>query len=318
MKRALLALLFACARAPSTPAGYQGVVELHRRVLGFETQGRLKEVRVEKGQRVQAGEVLAVLDDGLLRPQRDAQAANARAADAQLELLRAGARGEDLRGAEAQSRAAQASEQTAREGLLRARALRSQGALPQAQLDEAEAAAKRAEAERQGADERARALRRGSRSQELKAAQARAEAAHAALALEEVRLERLSLSAPVAGVVIDRHAEPGEVAQPGAPVVTLGEPQRPYLDVFVPQQELAGLRTGLTATVRLDGEAESFAGSIESIAQETEFAPRFLFSERERSALVVRVRVALADPRQRLHAGVPAFAELHREGEVRR
>jgi hypothetical protein len=49
---------------------------------------------------------------------------------------------------------------------------------------------------------------------------------------------------------------------------------------------------------------------VENVARATEFTPRFLFSERERANLVVRVRVRVDDPAQRLHAGVPAFVEL--------
>lgn len=319
MRGALAALaLCACARAGATPPGYQGVVELHRRTLAFEVGGRVREVRFERGQRLRAGEVIALLDDGLERPQRDARQAEARAADAQLELLRAGARGEDLRAAEAQLRGAEAGEETAREAAARVRKLRADGAVAPAQLEDAEGALRRASAERQVSAERLQGLKRGSRSQEVRAAQARADAAHAALAAEEARLQRFSLASPIAGVVLEREAEPGEVVQPGAPVLTVGEPQRPFVDVFVPQPELAGLRVGLRAAVRVDGERDPFGGAIESIAPETEFSPRFLFSEKERGSLVVRVRVAVEDPRERLHAGIPAFAEVARDaGDAR-
>jgi hypothetical protein len=55
---------------------------------------------------------------------------------------------------------------------------------------------------------------------------------------------------------------------------------------------------------------EALPGSVEHIARQTEFTPRYLFSERERPNLVVRVRVRIADPAQRLRAGVPARVEL--------
>jgi HlyD family secretion protein len=80
--------------------------------------------------------------------------------------------------------------------------------------------------------------------------------------------------------------------------------------VFVPQGQLAPVRVGTRARVRVDGLSASLAGHVEHIARETEFTPRFLFSERERPNLVVRVRVRVDDPREQLHAGVPAFVTL--------
>ena len=311
---ALLVLTFACSRG-RTPPGYQGIVELHRRTLGFDVAGRVREVRFERGQRVPAGEVVASLDDDLELPQVAAREADARAVDAQLELLQAGTRVEDVRAAQAQLRAAAAGEDTARDAAQRLRTLLRSNSVPPSQLEGAEGALRRAEAERQAAWERLQSLRRGARVQELRAARARADAAHASLALEKARLQRFSIRSPVSGVVLERHVEPGEIVQPGTPVATVGEPQRPFVDVFVPQQDLAGLRPGLHATVRTDAEAEPFTGAVESIGQETEFYPRFLFSEQERAALVVRVRIGLADPGERLHAGVPAFAVLHREAQ---
>ncbi|HUJ27190.1 MAG TPA: HlyD family efflux transporter periplasmic adaptor subunit [Myxococcales bacterium] len=305
------ALVAACGRGASKqPVEYQGVVELHERALGFEVPGRLKELKVKRGDRVEPGQVLATLDDSMEVPQRDARAAEARAADAQLDLLKAGARGEDIRAAEAQLRGAKAAEDTLRDSLERTRKLRSENTVPQAQLDEVQGQTDRAVAERQAAEERLAALRAGARSQEVRAALARSSQAHAALDAEEARLSRFTLRAEIAGAVLDTHLEPGEVVQPGQPVLTVGETHRPYVDVFVPQGALDGIKNGTPAQVRVDAEAQRFSGAVESVGRTVEFTPRYLFSEKERPNLVVRVRVDLADPREALHAGVPAFASF--------
>ena len=272
--------------------------------------GRLRELKVKRGDRVEANQVLAALDDSLEVPLRDARAAEARAADAQLELLRAGARGEDIRAAEAQLRGAKAAEDTLRDSLERTKKLRTGNTVPQAQLDEIEGQFERAQAERQAAEERLAALRAGARSQEVKAALARSSQAHAALDAEEARLSRFTLRAEIGGAVLDTHLEPGEVVQPGMPVVTLGETRRPYVDVFVPQGALDGIRPGTPAQIRVDAEAQKFSGLVESVGRTVEFTPRYLFSEKERPNLVVRVRVDVTDPKEQLHAGVPAFASF--------
>ena len=315
---AALLLGLACSGTGQDRDALQGVVELHERVLGFELPGRLLQRRVERGQAVKRGEVVAVLDDGLERPLRDARAADVAAAQAQLELLEAGTRSEDLRAAEANVRAAKASEGTLAEDAQRARQLRATHAIPQEQLDQAEGALRRATAEREAAEQRLAALRAGSRRQEIRAAQARLTAAQAALALEDARLAEYTLRAPIDGEVLDTHAEPGEVLGGGAPVVTLGEVDRPYIDLFVPEARVGEVRVGAPVEVTTDAApGERFAGAVEYVGQDTEFTPRYLFSPKERPNLVVRVRVALRDPKHALRAGLPAFATLSTESGAR-
>jgi HlyD family secretion protein len=124
------------------------------------------------------------------------------------------------------------------------------------------------------------------------------------------RLRLYQLHAIEAGTVLDVNAEPGEVVAPGVPVVVVADTRHPYADVFVPQAELAGIAVGSPARVAVDSLPEPLAGRVEHIARRTEFTPRYLFSEKERPNLVVRVRVRIDDPGQTLHAGVPAFATI--------
>ncbi len=237
-----LALLFAFAACSEAgrrgPIELQGVVELHEQRLGFEVPGRLKRLAVQRGQRIEAGQVLAALDDGMDTSLRDARMEDARAAQASLELIRAGTRGEDLHATEAQLRGALATERTARKQLERARTLRGSGVVPQAQLDDAEAQAARAGSERETLEQRLSAQKTGARLPELRQASARSRSAQAAAAAEEARLARYVLRASAAGVVLDTTAEPGEVLAAGTPAVVVGETKRPYVDVFVPQQDL--------------------------------------------------------------------------------
>lgn len=293
-------------------ARYQGVVELHQRVLAFETPGKVQALEVIRGQQVTIGQVLVTLDETLQRQAVAQRKGEAAAADAQLALTEAGARSQDVRAAEAQVRAARAQEETLQDEVSRARELAAAQAVPKAQLDDAEGRLRRATALRESAEQKLAALRAGSRRQEVQVARARSAQAHAALTAETERLARLKLRAPHEGAVLETHVEPGEVVAPGTPVVTLGDTTRPYVDVFVPQGELEGLRAGTKATVRVDGTAERWTGAVESVGRTLEFTPRFLFSDKERPNLVVRVRVNVADPEQRLHAGIPAFVTFQR------
>jgi len=288
----------------------QGVVELEERHLSFELPGRVASLKVQRGDRVQAGAVLASLDDALERRQRDARAAEARAAQAQRDLVVAGSRPEEVRSASAEMRAAEALVARLEGEAKRSHKLAASGVEGTARVEEIDAELARAREQVVSIRERVRLLRGGARKEEIDLAGARADAAAAALAAEDERLARHLLRTPSAGRVLDVHVEEGEVVGAGAPVVTLAEPRRPYVDVFVPEARLPAVRLGASARVRVDGDAAPLTGRVEHIASQTEFTPRFLFSPRERPNLVMRVRVRLEDPGERLHAGVPAFVTI--------
>jgi HlyD family secretion protein len=302
----LLASGCEAARAQK-PEPLQGVVEFDEAVLGFDVPGRVASIEVQRGQAVAAAAPLARLDDVLERLLVDMRAADLRLARAQLALVRAGTRPEELRAATAELDASRTQEALVRRQVERNGKLVATGALPPATLDDWNGQLARSEAERRSREERLRALRSGARREEVASAEARVEAAASAFELEKARLERHALAAPRAGVVLDVHVELGEVVGAAAPVVTLADTAHPYVDVYVPQQHLRGIRVGAPATVRIDAEPQPLAGRVEDVARRTEFTPRYLFSEKERSNLVVRVRVRVDDPAGRLRAGVPAF-----------
>lgn len=310
----LLSLAGGCHRpAPIPHDTYQGVVEFEETVLAFESTGRVQRVLVEEGDRVKAGALIAELDDELLRAARSARLLDAEAARSQAKLVGASARTEDVAALAARVRAVRATEELTAKNLARQRTLLAQNAVPQASVDELEGQLQRTRAERESAEAQLASLKRGARREERDTAAARAEAAEANVSVEDERLLRSLLRAPIDGRVLDRHVELGEVVSAGAPVVTLADTRRPYADVFVPQAELSGIDVGTRAELSLDSERARFAGRVERVSRRTEFTPRYLFSERERPYLVVRVRVRIDDPGERLHAGVPAFVAIQRD-----
>lgn len=288
----------------------QGVVELEEVHLAFELGGRIAEIPAREGARVEEGAPLAHLDETLERLSRDAHEAELRAASAQLDLLRAGVRREDIRALSAQITAAREREELITRNLARQRTLAAQGASATSRTDELETQLAAATSERDALNQQLRAMRAGARAQEIEAAEARVEAARTAVAAIDQRLARHVLRAPHAGTVLEVHPEAGEVVAPGAPVVTIADTRRPYVEVFVPQDRIDAVRVGQRARVRVDALEQPLGGAVENISRRTEFTPRFLFSEQERPNLVIRVRIRVDDPEERLHAGVPAFVTL--------
>ena len=291
-------------------AALQGVVELEETPLGFELGGRLTQLLVKEGDVVEVGSVLARIDDGLERTNRDAQAGQVEVAKQQAGAVRAGARGEELRSLQARVDAAKATEELLQKQTARERTLVEKGAVAVASLDDVQAQLTRSSAEREALEHNLKLMRQGARREDVSVAEARAEAASAALEVNDARLLRHELRSPLHGAVLDVNYEQGEVVGAAAPVFTLADPKRPYIYVFVPQAEISRVSVGQPARIKVDALQSELAGQVEHISRRTEFTPRYLFSEKERATLVVRVKVRVEDSKEQLRAGVPAFVTL--------
>lgn len=307
---ALIALALAACGSPDPSRGrYQGMIELEQIDLAFESGGRVTVRAVEPGRAVHAGDVVARQDDVLDREQRAIRARELDVARAELALLEAGSRPEEIRSAQAQLGAARASERALTKEQARQVRLVERGVAPAAVIDDVDAQVARARGERESLEARVRLLNRGARGEDVARAKARVALAEEALTLEERRLEKRVLTAPIDSVVLDVYPQAGEVVAAGAPIASLIDRRRPYADVFVPVAEAPRLQVGTAMRVIVEG-AAPVAGAVEWIAPHAEFTPRFVYSPRERPNLTVRVRVRLDDPEGRLHAGLPAYAEL--------
>jgi HlyD family secretion protein len=295
-------------------ASLQGVVEYDTRVIGFELGGRVLELSVERGQDIVVGQPLVRLDDTLTRPERALRAADLAGAQADVRLMRAGTRAEELRASASEIAALAAQEETLAKNLARQQQLESAGAATAASLDDMSAQLRSTNERRLAQEERLKAMRKGARVDEIAAAEARVQAAAAALDAVDARLSRFSLVSPAAGTVIDTHVKVGEMVAPGAPALSMADLGHPYVDVFAPQGRMQGIAVGAHTELRVDGVTDLLKGRIEHVFPRAEFTPRFLFSESERPNLVIRVRVRIEDPKHVLHEGVPAFVRVARGG----
>jgi HlyD family secretion protein len=307
---ALFALgLAACdSTGTSAPAGFQGIVEYEERTLAFEVPGRIVNLNVDEGSPLAPGDIVARLDDRLERVGRDVEVARAAAARARVALLEAGSRPEDIKALKAAVAAAKSSEKLANQTLSREKSLAGQAIGRPADLDAATSGLATATAHRQELEQQLRRARHGARAEEVDVAEADAKAAETAVLAADERIARHVLATQHTGDVLEVHREEGEFVGPGSPLITMADISHPYVDVFVPQGTSEQPAIGDLATVRVDATDDTFAGAVIYIGRRTEFTPKFLFSDRERPNLVLRVRVEIADPEHRLRAGVPAFA----------
>jgi HlyD family secretion protein len=329
MTRSLVFSLAMLAAACGTPeptdhVRVSGHVEATETRLAPEAGGRILAFTIEEGDRVEVGQEVLKLDtrDVELALQR-ARAEEAQA-DAQLRLLLAGARPEDIRQAESQVAAANAEVLAARAeleaanlDLERFEALLATNSGSRKQRDDAatrhDVAAERvkaSESRAKAADEGLARLRAGARREEIDAARARVAATDAQIATLEKNLTDTILSSPVTGIVTEKLVEPGEVIAPRTPVAVIVNLDKAWADVFVPEPAIPRLTIGQQAQIFTDAGGSGIAGTVTYISPKAEFTPRNVQTADERSKLVYRVRVSVDNKDGILKQGMPVEAEL--------
>jgi multidrug resistance efflux pump len=163
-------------------------------------------------------------------------------------------------------------------------------------------------ARRRSALEQLALLEAGYRREQVEAAEKAVSAARAQVRAAVSRAGELVLTAPVRGVVLLKNFEAGELAQPGAAVVTLGNPDSLWMRVYVAAPRLGQVRLGAPAQVRALNRGPGHPARVVQIATRAEFTPRAALTEEEQANLVFAVKLRIEPPAGDLRAGLPADA----------
>lgn len=322
---ACVALAGCTEGAPADTVRVSGHVEATEVQVSAEVGGRLIDLGAAEGDRVEAGAVVANLDTRDVELQVGRAQAERRAADAQVRLLLAGARVEDVRQAEAQVDAAgaevaaiQTELRAADVDLRRFEALLSANAGSQKQRDDARARVELARERERGARDRVRAAREtvarfqsGARPEEVEAARARVAAVDAQLAvLDKMRADAAVVS-PVSGVVTQTLSDAGEMIAPRMPILVVTDLDHAWANLFVPEpfMSLVALRQAVDV---LTDTGATVPGTVTFISPQAEFTPRNVQTADERSKLVYRIKVSVDNSAGVLKQGMPVDAVLRR------
>lgn len=212
------------------------LVALQSGVVAARAEGPVAEVRVQVGDHVAQGQVLAVLDQARLRAVVSRREA-------------------ELRELEARRATAEARERLARLELARLEKLRGSAAFNRALYD----------TRVQELD-----VARGS----LREAEARIQSGRAELELARIELADATIRAPYAGAVTQRQAVEGAWLKVGDPVVTLVNDADLEIEADVPADRLDGLGPGQTVTVFPEGSPERYLARVRAVIPQENPAAR--------------------------------------------
>lgn len=308
-------------RRGDPPLRYTGFVEGEQRVLRAEVSGRVLEMAFGEGDTVPAGAVVARFDpseiDAKIASKREELAvleARIRRQEQEVALVEATST-QDVAAQEAALRQAEADALLAARNFARAEQLHADGVISVQRLDEARAARDATHS----AVERARELLARARAQqaEVELARRALEVLRGELALARAQLGELEvlrarheLRAPdVETVVQTQLLWPGELAQPGTPVLSVLDPRDKYVQIYVPVSDLARVRVGARVEIELDSTpGRRVPGEVSFVADEANFTPEKIETRSDRLGQVYRAKVRILEDVERFQPGA--------EGEV--
>jgi len=256
---------------------------------------------------VESGQVLGRLHTVKLEAAAAAAQAQVAAQEQVLAALQAGSRPQEIRRARAQADALKARARTAQITFERQQKLAKQKLASPEDLDQARAAADTAEAEAEAAEQTYALAVAGARPEEIAQAQAQLEAQRANLELARSQLSDATLIAPAAGVVRERILQPGDMASPQTPALTLALMNPLWVRAYVPEPDLGRIVPGARAEVRTDSFPDKvYRGWVGFISPTAEFTPKNVETPDLRTRLVYQVRVLVCNPEDELRLGMPA------------
>lgn len=311
----MLAALFLFKRGePTDQLVLHGNVDLRQVDLSFLDSERIAEVLVDEGDAAHAGQVLARLDTGRLLPKVRQAEARVAAQRAALLRLKNGSRPEETAQARAMLAAAQAEAANAQSQYERLTGIGASSdgrAVSKQELDAAAAAARMGDARVENARKALDLAIAGPRQEDIEQAAAQLQASEAELALLHRQLKDAELVAPTDGVVRSRLMEPGELATPQRPVLSLAISEPKWVRAYLPETALGRVNLGTPAQISVDSfPGAPLNGSVGFISSMAEFTPKTVQTEDLRTALVYEVRVFVKDPQDRLRLGMPATVHL--------
>lgn len=116
--------------------------------------------------------------------------------------------------------------------------------------------------------------------------------------LLDEQLTKCRIKSPISGTVLETYLETGELANPGKPILKMADLTNLELKVYVSGAQLPQAKLGNEVKVLIDSgstEMQSLSGKVSWISSEAEFTPKIIQTKEERVKLMYAVKVVVAN-----------------------
>ena len=307
------------AAAPAHILTLQGNIDIRQANVGFRVTGRVKEMKLEEGDVVHAGDLIAELDDVPYQDQVSLAEAQVAQAQAAYSKMVNGYRAEEIEQARAQLAQAKANYQNALRNFERQDTLQQGHVISKSDYDTAMASRDSLKAQVELAQANLDLELAGNRVEDIDNAKAQLDNAKANLAMAQQNLTDCQLLAPVDGVIITRAVEPGTIVATSSVIYSICQNEPIWVRTYVDERDLGRIYPGMKALVSNDTYPNRpDVGQIGFISPVAEFTPKNVETRELRTDLVYRLRVIISKPDRYLRQGMPVTLRMvdeHHESE---
>ena len=282
-----------------------GTIEVTEIEISSKVAGRVASLPADEGSTVKQGDLIVKLNYDELIAQRSSAVANLSNAEKNLErkrqLYKKGVISDDEQSAQLAS--AMANLSNAEKNLERMRQLFKKGVISDRELENTETAYTVAQSNVNFV------------SATIDRALENAETIHTVsqsnVNLVSATIENAVIYSPIEGVVLQKNLEIGEMAFPGAAIITLADLRKPWIKIYVDEKKLVLIKLGQKAYVKVDSFPDKkFSGVVVLISNKAEFTPRTIQTKDERVKLMYAVKISVENSEMELKPGMPADAAI--------
>ncbi len=235
------------------PTILQGEVEATQYKIASKVPGRVLEVAVKKGQKVNKGDFIFSIDSPEINAKMAEATAARSAASAQSRKAQNGAQQEDITAAYSTYVKAEAAAQFAEKTFERIQNLYNEGVVPEQKRDEVETKMKAARETANAAKAIWQKAEKGAREEDKDAAAAMVKRADAAIEQVQSYLDETSINSISDGEVSGINIEAGELVSTGFPVVTLLNLNDIWVTFYIREDYLSQFKMGTTFNAKIPG-----------------------------------------------------------------
>jgi len=308
----LLTLLFLnCTGNNSDRIEASGNIEATNIIVSSQVSGQVVQILKDKGDRVNKGDTVIIIDPETYKLRLNEALASKDYAEAQFNLIKKGARDEDINQAEENLKQAQISLDLAEKDKQRMENLYESKSITKKQYDDAAANYDIALTKLNSAKENFQKIKNLARPEELIQAKANLDKATANVNLLKKSLSDCFVTSPSSGFITKKFLEEGETVGMMSALFQVADLNSVELVIYVSETELGKVQLGQTAKISVDTFPDkSFDGKVAYISPEAEFTPKNIQTQEERTKLVYAVKIKVDNPDFELKDGMPADASI--------
>ena len=313
MPALLLLLILGCGNGNNkNTIEASGNIEATNVIVSSQVTGKVLSLLKDEGENVNAGDTVLIIDHETLGLQLEQALAAKEAAEAQLNLLKVGAREEDIKQGEEAVTQAKVSFESAQRDAERMEALFNSKAITKKQNEDANSRLDITRAQLTAAQENLKKLKNLARPEDIKQAQANVDRQIATIDILKKQIRDSYVQSPINGIIVKKFFEPGETVTMLSSLFKVSDLTIVNLIIYVSEEELGKVKLGQTADVSSDTYPDKkYEGKITYISPEAEFTPKNIQTKDERTKLVFAVKIKVKNPEFELKPGMPADAAVH-------